>query len=726
MRGWVDGRRTVLTVLTIVAVCAVFVSRAGAASYDWAGHSEYTAAWSDGGNWEESSSPSSPASLVFPHVGDPTCASSSPTEACYVSENDLSGLAVESIQLDDGNFYEIGGDSISLGAGGLTAVPDPASSGAAGAYFALPVQLSAGQEWSVTNREGGGLGETGLVLAGNVTGAYPLTIGLSDGPALFLNSTMDVASLTFAGKSTTGPPVVNGLIALTGGRLNSYSGQPVNLEHVFLVGQGAVGQLRSTSSTVAVDIEKAAPPEEWSGTLTAASATFDSSSTLAFEVAGSGTVGGSDYSRLVASGNVQLGDASLLVGAGPRTSKASCPSLAIGAQYTLISTTGTLSGEFANAPEGGEIPIEFAKECAQVSEYLKIGYDRTSPTRTVTATVMPGPTSTTSLSISPAGIVTNQAVTLNAKVIDSIGTPEGSVEFLDDGTPSAQCPTQRVSGLGYGSVEAEASCGMSFAAAGSPQRLEARFTPGSDINLRPSSSGPRELVVGKDATATTMLLSTSSIVAGAPVTYTASVSPQHAGEINPTGAVAFLDNGTPIATCSDQASSSGQATCQITYAQNGTHTITASYLGDENFSGSSSTVQTLSVFGAEPFVVSSVVLLTSDVTVKQDRSAGFKLACRDGTTQCNGELTLYATRTVKAKHVIRKPRTITLGDANFSIDVGQTRTITIKLNARARTLLKAVHGSLTAQLHIDVEGATTVQRTVNLVIKAPGETRRSH
>jgi hypothetical protein len=76
---------------------------------------------------------------------------------------------------------------------------------------------------------------------------------------------------------------------------------------------------------------------------------------------------------------------------------------------------------------------------------------------------------------------------------------------------------------------------------------------------------------------------TAPASAGSPVTYTAGITPMGAP-----GAVAFLDEGTPISTCTAQPVVSGVATCTVTYSNSGIHVITASYGGAPGFSASSS------------------------------------------------------------------------------------------------------------------------------------------
>jgi Protein of unknown function (DUF4038)/Bacterial Ig-like domain (group 3) len=89
------------------------------------------------------------------------------------------------------------------------------------------------------------------------------------------------------------------------------------------------------------------------------------------------------------------------------------------------------------------------------------------------------------------------------------------------------------------------------------------------------------------STTTTLTSSQNASMTGQQVTYTATVSPAPDG-----GTVSFSDGGTVISTCAAPLLS-GQATCAITYATAGTHTVTAAYSGDSNFT-SSSTVTGLS------------------------------------------------------------------------------------------------------------------------------------
>jgi hypothetical protein len=96
-----------------------------------------------------------------------------------------------------------------------------------------------------------------------------------------------------------------------------------------------------------------------------------------------------------------------------------------------------------------------------------------------------------------------------------------------------------------------------------------------------------QVIGGQSAAATTTTLEPSAnpSALGAPVTYTATVSPVPDG-----GTVAFTDGGVPIAGCYSVAvnPSNGSATCRVTYNLAGSHSLIAAYSGDANFRASQS------------------------------------------------------------------------------------------------------------------------------------------
>jgi hypothetical protein len=105
--------------------------------------------------------------------------------------------------------------------------------------------------------------------------------------------------------------------------------------------------------------------------------------------------------------------------------------------------------------------------------------------------------------------------------------------------------------------------------------------------------------VAKGATTTAVTSSVNSSAQGQPVTYTATVTATLPAAGTPTGTVQFFDGGTTITGCTAQTlNAADQATCTVTIYNSGAiHTITAQYIADSNFSGSTSAPLTQTVRG---------------------------------------------------------------------------------------------------------------------------------
>ena len=188
-----------------------------------------------------------------------------------------------------------------------------------------------------------------------------------------------------------------------------------------------------------------------------------------------------------------------------------------------------------------------------------------------------GPSST-SLVASASALVTNQNVTLFATVNGGPGSPSGSITFSVGGVPIAGCVAEPIT-----PSNPAATCQTSFAASTSPERLTAAFIPNS-ASTAPGSTGATTLTVTPDSTSVSLDVSTTVDVAQG-TTYTATVAPpaSRSGPVEPSGSVEFLDNGMPIPSCLNQALVNASATCTLTYNAVGTHSITARYGGDSNF-----------------------------------------------------------------------------------------------------------------------------------------------
>jgi Bacterial Ig-like domain (group 3) len=169
------------------------------------------------------------------------------------------------------------------------------------------------------------------------------------------------------------------------------------------------------------------------------------------------------------------------------------------------------------------------------------------------------------------------SVTFTATVTGSGGTPTGTVTFKDG---AATLGTGTLNGSG------QATLSTSSLAAGS-HSITAVY--GGDSNFTTSTSPVLTQVVGQNAASVALTSSVNPSTLGQAVTFTATVTSSGG---TPTGTVTFKDGSTVIGTT---ALSGNTATLTISSLTAGTHSITASYGGDANFSAATSAALSQSV-----------------------------------------------------------------------------------------------------------------------------------
>ena len=171
-----------LLIGTVSAVCFGAPAAFGA-DFTWSGGGGASATkWSNGANWLGDVPPTAGASigtLTFPKLASGT-----------VSEDDLSGVSVGSLNVDDSHGTNISGNGLTLGAGGLTL---NASELPPFKTFLLrtPLTLSATQTWNISapNPKPLSSGIPNIELAANLTGeSADLTINLNSLTWLFFES----------------------------------------------------------------------------------------------------------------------------------------------------------------------------------------------------------------------------------------------------------------------------------------------------------------------------------------------------------------------------------------------------------------------------------------------------------------------------------------------------------------------------------------------------------
>ncbi len=292
-----------------------------------------------------------------------------------------------------------------------------------------------------------------------------------------------------------------------------------------------------------------------------------------------------------------------------------CPpwELVDGQVYTLLSTTGGLSGEFESAggevlPDGsvislyGHFDVYFC-DWFTLKPELKIQYNETGDPQTVTGTVVNGTTervSQTFVSYQTVGpTVTNQPFEVAATVSASSGVATGVVTFDsevgsvlpgcaarpvvdNDGQATASCQTA------IAVDDANPPCGKDCPpgdVAGYKDAL-ARFEPASGSRLLPSMEH-FEAKVGPAPTATALSVTRSLVEVGQAAGYTATVTPEYIGATIPAGTIEFSEGVRPVEGCASQplvaVSERGvaTATCTISYTSTGEHQITASYADED-------------------------------------------------------------------------------------------------------------------------------------------------
>ena len=367
------------------------VATASGADFTWSGltpNSATSTNWSNGTNWVGSTAPSGTVgTLTFPALTSSACTANPPSSACYTGNDDFTALSANAISIDDGVGYDLSGNEITLGSGGLTAAPSVDDTGSV-PQLDFPIALGANETWSIA---GGAQNQQQLSIGGAVSGATKtLGFAFSDQGFLSLFANAEVGAVTATG---------SGEIGLYGTSLNGTDGNPVSLSAAGLFADFAgskVGPLTSTGSQIQVG--QGSSPD---GTLAVdGGVTLDPASAVLLFIDQAGTTPSTDYSQITASGTVTLGNAKLLLNAaGP------CPALSLGDVDTLISTTGSISGTFSGVPDGTTVPL---RSCTGTAPVLQINYT----THTVIATVVNASGVPTNISPPTISGTTIQAQTL--------------------------------------------------------------------------------------------------------------------------------------------------------------------------------------------------------------------------------------------------------------------------------------------------------------------------
>jgi hypothetical protein len=271
-----------------------------------------------------------------------------------------------------------------------------------------------------------------------------------------------------------------------------------------------------------------------------------------------------------------------------------------------------------------------------------------------------GTSSSVTSSANPS--VSGQSVTFTATVSASgpgSGTPTGTVTFKDGTTT-----------IGTGSLSGgTATFSTSTLSIGSHSIT---VSYGGDSSFTGSSSSTLTQTVNQDGTTASVSSSLNPSSNGQSVTFTATVSASGPGSGTPTGTVTFKDGTTTIGTGS---LSGGTATFSTSTLSIGSHSITVSYAGDANFSGSTSPVltQTVSAIAATTTTVTSSAnpsvyrqLVTFTATVSPSAGPGTPT----GTVTFKDGSTVLSTATLSGGSATYQTSTLTLGSHSITVVYG--------------------------------------------------------
>ncbi|WP_432140110.1 Ig-like domain repeat protein, partial [Streptomyces sp. bgisy154] len=205
---------------------------------------------------------------------------------------------------------------------------------------------------------------------------------------------------------------------------------------------------------------------------------------------------------------------------------------------------------------------------------------------------------TTTVTSAPDPSVVGEAVTFTADVaplVPGAGTPTGTVtfDFGDGATPATVSLTDGTATVSHSYTSRS----------GGPDAVIVTYSGDLDFV---SSGGAALHTVNRAATTTTVAEAPDPSVVGQQVTFTATVAPVTPGAGTPTGTVVFnFGDGSPPATAA-LAGGTATVTRPYTSRRDAPDTVTATYSGDTDFTGSSGThSHTLNRASTTTFVTSA-------------------------------------------------------------------------------------------------------------------------
>ena len=235
---------------------------------------------------------------------------------------------------------------------------------------------------------------------------------------------------------------------------------------------------------------------------------------------------------------------------------------------TLLGTTSLASGT------GSILTSTLALGANSITVQYLGDTNFTAQTSTATTVTVGQAATTANITTTPSSPVFGQTVTITAivtAVSPGTGTPTGSVQLMNGTTSLGTATLSNGSGSITTSILPTGNNTITTVYSG-------------DLDFQASTS-TGTVTIGQSASMTSLSVSSANPAASQSVTFTATVAATSPGVGAPTGMVEFLNNGVSIGT-STLSSGKATLTSDLPIAAN---SVTAFYLGDSNFSSSTST-----------------------------------------------------------------------------------------------------------------------------------------
>ena len=234
--------------------------------------------------------------------------------------------------------------------------------------------------------------------------------------------------------------------------------------------------------------------------------------------------------------------------------------------------------------------------------YLGDSNYSSSPANTPTTVTVAKATPTIAVAANPAAPALNEAVTFTASItfptplsVAPLGTD--TVSFSDNGTTITGCGTEAITVTGTANIY-QATCNDPSLTTGGSHAIIATFTGDANYN---SNTGNLSLSIGSASSTTTVTSGTNPSTVNSSVVFTISV--KGGTSVGITGTATVTADGTNnLGQCTLGAANltTGVAACNVTSSSLalGSHTISASYSGDSNYSSSSGSLSANQVVNA--------------------------------------------------------------------------------------------------------------------------------